>query len=124
LEHNVRFEVASRYKRRLWTHMTATGAKLEAKWPTFRPGEGFQFLGTVGLFIIGARQLADVAPVVAKVIDFFDLKGFRFDFDAEVTALIENHLRGLEHRRDGAPRPAKLDSRSARNGRSRREVSR
>jgi AcrR family transcriptional regulator len=99
LEHNVTFEAAARYKRRLWAHMTTTGAKLEARWPHFRPGEGFQFLGHIALFIIGGRQLADTPPVVARVIDEFDLKGFRFDFDRELYALLQNHLRGLESRK-------------------------
>ncbi len=98
LEHNVSFEAAARYKRQLWTHMMRTGAKLEARWPHFRPGEGFVFLGHLALFIIGGRQLVDVAPVVVQVIDEFDLKGFRFDFDSELYALIQNHLRGLENR--------------------------
>jgi AcrR family transcriptional regulator len=98
LEHNVSFEAAARYKRRLWTHMVRTGAKLEARWPHFRPSEGFQFLGHLALFIIGGRQLVDIAPVVSRVIDEYDLKGFRFDFDSELYALIQNHLRGLESR--------------------------
>jgi AcrR family transcriptional regulator len=109
LEHNVSFDAAARYKRRLWTHMMRTGAKLEARWPYFRPGEGFQFLGHLALFIIGGRQLVDIAPVVVRVIDEFDLKGFRFDFDSELYALIQNHLRGLQNRP-----PAKGSTASAR----------
>jgi AcrR family transcriptional regulator len=106
LEHNVSFEAAARYKRRLWTHMTRTGAKLEARWPHFRPGEGFQFLGHLALFIIGGRQLVDTAPVVGRVIDEFDLKGFRFDFDSELYALLQNHLRGLASRPQAAIKSA------------------
>ena len=98
LEHNVSVEVASRYKPQLWSHMMKTGAKLEAKWPHFRAGEGFKFLGHLALFIIGARQLADLPPAVLEVIDTFSLKGFRADFDTELDMLVRNHLRGLEHR--------------------------
>lgn len=98
LEHNVSAEVAARYKPQLWSHMMKTGAKLEAKWPHFRDGEGFQFLGHLALFIIGGRQLADLPPVVLQVIDTFNLEGFRVDFDTQLDMLVRNHLRGLEHR--------------------------
>jgi AcrR family transcriptional regulator len=98
LEHNVSVEVASRYKPQLWSHMTKTGAKLEARWPHFRAGEGFQFLSHLALFIIGGRQLADLSPVVLEVVKAFNLKGFRADFDAELDMLVRNHLRGLENR--------------------------
>jgi AcrR family transcriptional regulator len=98
LEHNVSVEVASRYKPQLWSHMMKTGAKLEAKWPHFRAGEGFQFLGHLALFIIGGRQLADLSPVVLEVVKAFNLKGFRADFDTELDMLVRNHLRGLENR--------------------------
>jgi AcrR family transcriptional regulator len=114
LEHNVSFEAAARYKRRLWTHMMRTGAKLEARWPHFLPGEGFQFLGHLALFIIGGRQLADIAPMVVRAIDEFDLKGFRFDFDRELYALIQNHLRGLENRPQAVAKAAATTRRRAR----------
>jgi len=111
LEQNVSFDAAARYKRRLWTQMTRTGAKLEARWPYFRPGEGFQFMGHLALFIVGARQLVDLAPVVVRVIDEFDLKGFRFDFDAELYALVQNHLRGLENRPQAVAKSAAATTR-------------
>lgn len=117
LEHNVSVEVASRYKPQLWSHMMKTGAKLEAKWPHFRAGEGFQFLGHLALFIIGGRQLADLPPVVLQVVETFNLKGFRADFDTELDLLVRNHLRGLEHRSraTGAPsRAGKALERSSR----------
>lgn len=113
LEHNVSLEVASRYKPRLWARMTNTGAKLEAKWPHFRPGEGFLFLGHLGLMIIGGRHLADLPPVIGQVIDTFDLKGFRFDFETELYALLRNHLRGLEAR-SSELKPSKRTSKSKR----------
>ncbi|MGH7438165.1 MAG: TetR family transcriptional regulator [Polyangiaceae bacterium] len=116
LEHNVGFEAAASYKRRLWTQMTRTGAKLEARGPYFRPGEGFQFLGHLALFIVGARQLADLAPMIVRVIDEFDLKGFRFDFDSELYALVQNHLRGLENRPDVARSATTTAKRRARRG--------
>jgi len=108
LEHNVSLEAASRYKPQLWMHMTKTGAKLEAKWPHFRKGEGFRFLGHLALFIIGARQLADLPPVIGHVIDTFGLSGFRFDFDEELENLVKIYLRGLENRPREAGKPEKV----------------
>lgn len=98
LEHNVSVEAASRYKPQLWARMMKTGAKLEAKWPYFRAGEGFQFLGHLALFIIGGRQLADIPPVVSQVVGTFKLEGFRPDFDTELELLVRNYLRGLQFR--------------------------
>jgi AcrR family transcriptional regulator len=99
LERNLSFEAAARYKRRIWTRMTHTSAKLEAKLPYLGRGEGFRLLLFVQVLIVGLREFADVSPVVQRVIKEFELPGFdAFDFDTEFAIALQLHLKSLEQR--------------------------
>lgn len=96
LERNIDEETALAFKRFLAARFERTGALLEARLPSLRPGGGARLLVQVNALVIGLRQMSDPAPVMKRLADLPEMALFRVDFERELTAALAALLRGLE----------------------------
>lgn len=96
VEHNVEFDAALRFKRRVMERAASTGARLEARLPWLRPGEGARFLVHLHALVIGAWQLAEPSPVIRRVMEMPDLAPARVDFETDLRFLLATLLRGMQ----------------------------
>jgi AcrR family transcriptional regulator len=103
LESGLGLEAARHYKRRLWTKLTTTGARIEARFPGLEPGGGFRLLMHLWALIVGMHQLAEPSPVIRSAIAELGLEAFQFDFFAELGFVLLRLLESL-HRPPEASR--------------------
>lgn len=95
VEHNVDFDAALRFKRRVMHRAAQTGPRLEARLPWLRPGEGARFLVHLHALVIGVWQLAEPSAVIRRVMNDPELAPARVDFEADLRFLVATLLRGM-----------------------------
>ncbi|HST58747.1 MAG TPA: TetR family transcriptional regulator [Longimicrobium sp.] len=95
VEHNVDFDAALRFKRRVMHRAAQTGPRLEARLAWLRPGEGARFLVHLHALVIGVWQLAEPSAVIRRVMEDPALAPARVDFEADLRFLIATLLRGM-----------------------------
>lgn len=96
VEHNVEFEAALRFKRRVMHRAEVTGHRLEARLPFLRPGEGARLLVHLHALVIGVWQLAEPSPVIRRVMQTPELAPARVDFDEDLRFLLVALLKGMQ----------------------------
>jgi AcrR family transcriptional regulator len=94
LEHNVDEAQVLRFKNTLLHSMGSTGALLERRLD-LAAGEGGRLLLRIDAVVVGLRQLADAAPVVATVLARPEMAPLRVDFAAELEAVLTLLFAGL-----------------------------
>ena len=95
VEHNVEFDAALRFKRKVMHRAEVTGHRLEARLPFLRPGDGARFLVHVHALVIGTWQLAEPSPVIRRVMEVPELAPARVDFDEDLRYLLSTLLKGM-----------------------------
>ncbi|MCP3136214.1 TetR/AcrR family transcriptional regulator [Pyxidicoccus xibeiensis] len=98
LEQNVTAAQLRPFKERLLAALLGTGAKVEARLPFLKAGDGPRFIMQMNALVTGLRQMADLAPVTREVLALPHMAPLRVDFTAELTAALTTLLRGLEAR--------------------------
>lgn len=96
LERNIDEETALAWRRFFAARLERTGALLEARLPSIRPGGGARLLLTINALVIGLRQMSDPAPVMKRLADQPEVALLRIDFERELTAALTVLLTGLE----------------------------
>jgi len=96
VEHNVEFEAALRFKRRVMQRAEATGHRLEARLPFLRPGDGARLLVHLHALVIGVWQLAEPSPVIRRVMQAPELAPARVEFDEDLRFLLVALLKGMQ----------------------------
>jgi AcrR family transcriptional regulator len=96
IEQNVEYERALRFKWRLASRMTATGALLERRTVFLRPGDGVQLLLQLQALAAGLQQLAEPAPVMRRILEAPGMEVLRVEFERELRAALRALLTGLE----------------------------
>lgn len=95
LEHNVEFDAALRFKRKVMHRAEVTGHRLEARLPFLRPGEGARLLVHVHALVLGVWQLAAPSPVIVRVMEEPELAPARVDFEEDLRFLLATLLKGM-----------------------------
>jgi AcrR family transcriptional regulator len=98
LEHNAGRESIRRFKRFLVVRMAATGARLEARLPSLRAGEGLRVLLHLDALVSGLQQMAETAPLVAEVLADAELAPLRVELARELRPALETFFVGIEAR--------------------------
>jgi AcrR family transcriptional regulator len=96
LEHNIDEETALAWKCFLAARYERTGALLDARLPSLRPGGGARLLLHMNALVIGLRQMSDPAPVMKRLAERPEMALFQIDFERELTTALTALLRGLE----------------------------
>jgi AcrR family transcriptional regulator len=96
VEHNVEFDAALTFKRRVMQGAVETGARLERRLAWMAPGEGARFLVHLHALVIGVWQLAEPSPVIRRVVDRPELRGARVEFEPDLRRLVTALLKGLQ----------------------------
>jgi len=96
LEQNLDLETARSFKQRLLEHTVSTGARIEHRLPSLRPGQGARFLIHLRALLTGLRQMADVSPIVKQVMaENPQLRVLEVDFRKESSAAIQGLIQGF-----------------------------
>jgi AcrR family transcriptional regulator len=95
LESGLGIDAARDHKRHLWTRLTTTGAKLEARFPGLGAGAGFRLLMHIWALIVGMHQLAAPSRVISRATKELGLAEFEFDFFTELAFVLHHLLKGL-----------------------------
>jgi AcrR family transcriptional regulator len=98
LEHNAARAAIVRFKRFLLARMTATGARLEARLPSLRAGEGMRLLLHLDALVSGLQQMAETAPLVTEVLADPELAPLRVELARELRPALEIFFAGIEAR--------------------------
>lgn len=96
VEHNVEFDAALRFKRRVMERAAVTGDRLQARLSWMRPGDGARFLIHLHALVIGVWQLAEPSPVIRRVMESPELAPARVDFEQDLRFLLASLLRGMQ----------------------------
>lgn len=96
VEHNVDYDAALRFKRRVMRRAETTGHRLETRLPFLRAGEGARLLVHLHALVIGVWQLAEPSPVVRRVMEAPELAPARVDFDEDLRFLLITLLKGMQ----------------------------
>lgn len=96
LEQNIDYWQALRFKEFLATRVQRTGRYLEQRLPFLAPGQGGAVLLKIHALLLGFWQMADVAPVVAEVLEAPGLQVFRIDFWEVFPKTLQELLSGIQ----------------------------
>jgi AcrR family transcriptional regulator len=95
LEHNVPLEAARAYKRTMLARAAGTAARLDRAVGGLGPDGAFRALVYVHALVVGLRQAADPAPVVAEALRDPELAPLRVDFLPEIERALASLFLGL-----------------------------
>jgi len=95
LEQNIDLETAASFKGMLLEKMGRLAEILEKTLPGLPAGSGRQLLLRVHALMVGIRQMADPAPVVAEVLQRPEMEPMRVDFETEYAEALGAMVRGM-----------------------------
>ena len=95
VEHNVEFDAALAFKRRVVTRAAETGRRLEARLPWMVDGQGARFLVDLHALVIGVWQLAEPSAVIRRVMERPEMEPARVDFERDLRRLCQALLTGM-----------------------------
>lgn len=95
LEQNIDVDTASGFKQMLLTKLTAAAEVVERAVPGLPPGSGSRLLLRLHALVVGLRQMADPAPVVAEVLARPHMEPLRIDFPSELSRSLTAMVRGM-----------------------------
>ncbi|MEM7152429.1 MAG: TetR family transcriptional regulator [Myxococcota bacterium] len=95
LEQNIDEDTAVSFKRMLLEKMGQGALGVEQAIPGLPPGSGAKVLLRLHALVVGLRQMADPAPVVAEVLTRPEMAPLRVDFEAELIDTLAATIRGM-----------------------------
>ncbi len=102
LEQNIDARTALAFKQMLLERMTLGAAVVERTVPGLPAGGGVRLLLRLHALVVGLRQMADPAPVVAEVLARPEMAPLRIDFQAELAQTLTAMIRGMVRLEDAA----------------------
>jgi AcrR family transcriptional regulator len=99
LEQNIEAETALAFKQMLLERLRFGGDILEKALPALPAGAGLPLLLRIYAVVVGLRQLADPAPVVAAVLERPEMAPLRVDFQRELAETIHALVTGAQVQR-------------------------
>lgn len=100
LEQNIDEDAAVAFKQMLLDKVEEGAAVVEQAVPGLRPGQGARVLMRLHALVVGLRQMAEPAPVVAEVLARPQMAPLRVEFETELRQTLAAMVRGM---RDRAP---------------------
>jgi len=100
LEQNIDLETALAFKRMAAQRIREGAAIVEHAVPGLPEGTGVRVLLRLHALLVGLRQMADPAPVVAEVLARPELELLRVDFETELSAVLAAMVRGMVEQAD------------------------
>jgi len=95
LEQNIDQPTALAFKELLREKMEAGAQAVERAVPGLPPGSGGRVLLRLHALLVGLRQMADPAPVVAEVLARPEMEPLRVEFGPELTETLAAMVRGM-----------------------------
>ncbi len=95
LEQNIDLETATAFKEMLRDKIGSGSAVVERAVPGLAPGDGGRVLLRLHALLLGLRQMADPAPVVAQVLARPEMEPLRIDFSEELSSSLAAMVRGM-----------------------------
>lgn len=102
LERNIDARTAIAFKQMLLERVSHGAAVVERAVPGLPRGSGVRVLLRLHALLVGLRQMADPAPVVAEVLTRPEMAPMRIEFEAELTDTLAALVRGMVRREDEA----------------------
>lgn len=99
LEQNIDAGSALAFKQMLLEQVQQGAAMVERAVPGLPEGSGARVLVRLHALLIGMRQMADPAPVVAEVLARPEMAALRIDFASELSATLAAMVRGMMQER-------------------------
>lgn len=95
LEQNIDEDAAVAFKQMLLDKMVEGAQLVERALPGLHPGEGGRVLMRLHALVVGLRQMADPAPVVAEVLAKPRMEPLRIEFETELHQTLAAMVRGM-----------------------------
>jgi AcrR family transcriptional regulator len=95
LEQNIDARTAMAFKQMLLDRVSRGAAVVERAVPGLPAGSGARVLLRLHALLVGLRQMADPAPVVAEVLARPEMAPLRIDFETELAATLAAMVRGM-----------------------------
>lgn len=102
LEQNIDARTAMAFKQMLLDRVSRGAAVVERAVPGLAAGSGARVLLRLHALLVGLRQMADPAPVVAEVLARPEMAPLRIDFETELADTLAAMVRGMVQREDEA----------------------
>jgi len=100
LEQNIDARTAIAFKQMLLDRVRHGAVVVERAVPGLPPGSGVRVLLRLHALLVGLRQMADPAPVVAEVLARPEMAPLRIEFETELAETLAAMVRGMVRRED------------------------